>query len=536
MAACIVGLSCAITVDIDPDTLNLYNNEGNYITAYIEGPFDSEVLFADDFELGWVDQYHGEWKVVQEPGTSNHVFQACSVAPYRGTTILKGDTSWGDYTVEARVYTTDTYWGLIVRADSSGATFYSTYLNTVENVAEIWKHTNGMWERGTAALDKAGPDAPAIDPNLWYDMKVVVAGSKIDLFYKLDGAADYPAIPQASAIDAGYGSGRIGLVFYDDWGPDKNNYVPAGKVGWFDDICVTAASGTVLDDDFESQWMVVPGGNGKIGQWIIEKDLTTSGAGHSLDWVYSPVPAANIEEISVVCGDVSWTDYALEYKVKISSEQGGVAREGSAFVRADANAHNGYLVHPEIGGVAIWKLVDDGSTGTWDYINVVPKVSWPIAQNTWYSIRAEAVGSTINVFVDGDLVVTWTDTVAPVFSSGKIGVRLGADARHAHFDDVVVKAISNDLSLIDVSSLKMYLDDVWLADAVPEPATICDHDLDGTLELMVKFPRADVVDNLRLAGVTGGEIELTIVGESTDGVGFSGSDSVRTIAKGKLKL
>lgn len=534
VVACVMGFSSAITVDIAPDALNVYNDSGNYITAYIEGPFDGPLLFADDFELNWEDPINGgEWTVVQEAGTSNHVFQARSVAPDQGTAVFKGDTSWEDYVLEARVYTTDSYWGLIVRADSSGSTFYSAYLNVPESAAEIWKHPNGVWT-SRSCLVKNTWATPTIVAGQWYDVKVVVTGQKIDLYYKLDGPSYvYPSIPQASATDSTYLSGRIGLMFYDDG-------VSTGKVGLFDDVSVAASSGNVLSDDFEPKWTVVPGGNGATGQWIIERDLSTSGVGHSLDWVYSVVPADKVEEISVVTGDVSWTDYVLEYKVKINQMMGVAGNEGSAFIRADANAQNGYLIHPYIGGICIYKLVSDGNPTTYDYQGPYANTGCPtIAADTWCLIRAEAVGPTITISVNGVQVVTWTDTAAPIFLNGKVGVRQGDAARHAHYDDVVVWGLNcYDVSLIDVSSLELWYGNTYLAAVDPAaPTTIGDHDNDGLKDLMVKFPRGAVVTALKSAGVVGGmEIELTIKGTSVDGFDLSGSDSLVTaMAKGKMK-
>ena len=539
VVASLVGLSSALTVDIDPDGLNIYNNEGNYITVYLEGPFENKVLFEDDFEIGWTSQHGGTWKVVEE-SASDHVMEAMSAGTVRGGTIFSGVQSWTDYVVEASVLTTDSYWGIVVRADSTGSSWYSTYLNSANGAAEIWKRTNDVTNNDPREVRTmlGYTSGLSIMKNTWYDVKTVVSGSSIQLFFKLSTDASYPATPQVSATDSTWLSGRIGLVFYDETAALMH-------YAWYDDITVTDISGsTVLyEEDFEGAWTVVPGKYGGLGKWIIEKD--SSGAGeHSLDWVYSPIPAAGPEEISVVSGDVAWTNYVLEYNVKISNEDGGSAVEGSAFVRADENAENGYLIHPEIGGVAIWKKVKDSAPGAWDYTNVVPTKPYAIAAGNWYAIRAEVDGANIQVFVDGNLVVDWTDpgTVGPVLTSGKIGLRLGADARHAHFDDVVVREISYDVSQLDVASLRICYGDLGniYAWALPEPTCISDYDMDGIQDLMVKFPRADVVDKLKLLGLQNGvEVELIVAGETADGVEVSGTDSVKVVkplAKGKLKL
>ena len=69
--------------------------------------------------------------------------------------------------------------------------------------------------------------------------------------------------------------------------------------------------------------------------------------------------------------------------------------------------------------------------------------------------------------------------------------------------------------------------------ARPEPVEIGDYDGDGVADLMVQFDRAAVV--ALLSGSAGaarlssqaGEVRLTVVGETTDGVAFEGSDTIR---------
>jgi hypothetical protein len=517
----------AVTVDIVPDTLNVFNTNGNYITAYIEESDDQEIVFADDFELDWTNQIYGEW-VVKDDGTGNHVFEARSDGTNRGTAIFAGDSSWTEYTLEARIYTADIYWGLIVRADDTGSTFYTTYLNTAEDVSEIWRHTNGIWTR--SMLEKYPEDTPPISPNTWYDMKIEVSSGTISIYYKLSTTADYPITPQDSVTDASpFLSGRIGLIFYDH----ISEYPSQTYYGWFDNIRVTDSTGEVFFDDFEPDWTEVS------GKWIIEKDLTTDGVGHSTDWVYSVIPQAGVEEITVAAGDTSWTDYTLEYKTKITAD-GATAREGSAFVRADDTAYNGYLIVPQVGsdaGVSLWKHYNGG----WQKMTLV---TGDINPDTWHSIKVVVLSANIKVFVDGATTpkIDWSDdgsTFGPVLYNGQIGLRQGAAARHAQFDDVVV-TMEIDVSTIDVSTIELNHDDgsglVKITTAVSDMSELGDYDLDTIPDLMVKFDRADIAQYLVTNSITSGEVELVITGETTDGISFDGSDSVRTIAKGKMKL
>jgi hypothetical protein len=186
----------------------------------------------------------GVWAVVDD-GTGNHVFQASSDDNYRGTAAFAGSSDWTDYTIEARTLSTDTYWGLIVRADPAGKTFYSCYINTNDPsgtrvVLEIWKHSNGIW--GRSAIGGGEDNNMPETPGIWRDLKVEVSntinGVEIKMFLKLSGPQyAYPTIPQGYALDSDspYTSGKIGLMFYD-MDPSQ------AKFAWFDDVAVTAPS------------------------------------------------------------------------------------------------------------------------------------------------------------------------------------------------------------------------------------------------------------------------------------------------------
>jgi len=523
VVAGIMSLSSALTVDIAPDTLNV-DSQGSYITAYLEGPVD-EVVFADDFELAWEDQNAGSWIVKEESGTPNHVFEAKSVG-VRGTAIFAGDTSWSDYTLEARVKTSDTFWGVIVRADDTATHFYSTYLNVREQVAETWEHYGTDLLVDRHMLEKNPVDTPTILSGVWYDMKIEVAGGLIKLSYKPASSATWPA-PQDIVLDTvdPYMSGRIGLIFYDD-------QVVIGKSAWFDNVKVTASDGTTVlfSDDFERGWTEVS------GSWQIERDLTSNNVGHSPEWVYSPVPAANIEEITLVAGDTMWTDYTMEYRVRIYAADAGAAREGSALVRADGDGKNGYLVHPQVGsdsGIVLYKEVN----GAWG--SPLAASVGGVMLDTWHMLRITVAGDNIRVYLDESETpsVDYTDATDP-YMSGKVGLRQGAAARHAHYDDVVVTAPSYDMTLLDVSSLRLCYDGVGnvITQALSEPTSLGDYDSDGIQDLMVKFDRASVVQFLKDNGLVGIEVELMVAGGTTQGLDVSGADSIRTIAKGKIKI
>lgn len=61
----------------------------------------------------------------------------------------------------------------------------------------------------------------------------------------------------------------------------------------------------------------------------------------------------------------------------------------------------------------------------------------PFATGRWYDVQVRHVGNTITVWVDGQQLVTFTDTERP-YASGSVGL-YNEDA-HVHFDDVHVSA------------------------------------------------------------------------------------------------
>lgn len=184
-------------------------------------------------------------------------------------------------------------------------------------------------------------------------------------------------------------------------------------------------------DDFESEtlgesaskWTSIS------GVWRIETDGSQV---YSVDRTASP----NVQAIAVA-GDLSWTDYIMQYRFKI--RENGIEREGSVFVRADSNAQNGYLVHPQVGTpdtghIALWKRAGGVDTK-------VATAYAGIMSDTWYLVTVVVQGNSIRVYVDGSPlpVIDYTDGSSP-FLSGLIGLRL-YDNRHAHYDDICVVPI-----------------------------------------------------------------------------------------------
>ncbi len=220
-------------------------------------------------------------------------------------------------------------------------------------------------------------------------------------------------------------------------------------------------------DDFESETLgeIASKWTSISGVWRVETDGSQV---YSVDRATSP----NVEAIAVA-GDTSWTDYILQYRFKI--RENGIEREGSVFVRADSNAQNGYLVHPQVGTpdtghIALWKRVGGVDT-------LVATAYGGIVSDTWYLITVVVQGSSIRVYVDGSSLplIDYTDSSSP-FLSGQIGLRL-FDNRHAHYDDICVVPI---VDAIEGWPMKIYND----GNLYDETTT----DADGYYEFEIKDP------------------------------------------------
>jgi len=90
-----------------------------------------------------------------------------------------------------------------------------------------------------------------------------------------------------------------------------------------------------------------------------------------------------------------------------------------------------------------------------------------------------------------------------------------------------------DVVDIDVSTVKLYEGGKPIASAELHPTEIGDYDDDGIADLMIKFDRASVVSYLIDKGYGNDDkATLTVSGEFTDGVRFSGVDTIVVIRGG----
>lgn len=441
-----------------PIKFSLLNPDGSFVADTSVEVAVNRVLFRDDFEgysdcydgsPDWGSQEYGDWHVTTVSG--NKIFEASSVSPNRGTAIFAGDDSWANYILEAKIWTDDTYWGLIYHADAAGTTYYDAYLNTAEGKIEIWKHTSGIW--GRSNLVKQTPvGGPAISADTWYRMRVEVNENNIKVFFALDGES-YTTTPQAEYTDttSPYTLGRIGLLFYDISGPSSH-------VGRFDSVMVldpepvkTFLYGTgddnvriygsegalsLLSEDFDT----TATGNDPtgweeygLGTWTVDKDSTAPSQGSS---GYGDVYCASASsttwtrDFSFITVASDFSDGVFEFQFKLLTDATPTPRITIPVRYQDDS--NWILFDVDTGvfrtGYYIWVATTAGG-----WVQLAGK-NFAITKDVWHSMKIVLDEWNYEMWIDGVQELTASDTVQ-AFRSGKIGLGVYRDT-HAHFDDV----------------------------------------------------------------------------------------------------
>jgi serine/threonine-protein kinase len=129
-----------------------------------------------------------------------------------------------------------------------------------------------------------------------------------------------------------------------------------------------------------------------------------------------------------VAGDDSWTDYAVEARIRISGP-GDESGNGIMFRVVDRDSY--YLMSVDAGSrtVELWRRDGEYETLAEGFMRR------EIDPRRWYTLRAEVEGGSIRAYVDGDLAIETTDAA---HAAGKIGLDASVEA---WFDDVKVTAL-----------------------------------------------------------------------------------------------
>jgi hypothetical protein len=176
---------------------------------------------------------------------------------------------------------------------------------------------------------------------------------------------------------------------------------------------IAASSTASFTDDFE---------DGNSTGWSIQKSswaVITDGTNH----VYYK---KGTDEGRVKRGDNTWTNYSVEAKVNVDNFNGS----NKAMVCGRYTDGNNYyavaISNTDNGAVQIIKKVKGSST-------ILKSASLPISTGTWYTLKLDMNGSTLNAYVNGALKLTATDSS---IAAGAVG--LVAFKSTTKYDDVVV--------------------------------------------------------------------------------------------------
>ena len=178
-------------------------------------------------------------------------------------------------------------------------------------------------------------------------------------------------------------------------------------------MITSISAATLFSDDFE-------GGNANnwtatSGTWSVVQD------GGSYVYYQS-----STSEGRTSAGNQSWTDYSIQADVKVDNFN-GTNRAYVAGRYVDGNNFYAASLYNNSGGtLEIRKKVGGSST------TLVSK-TYALTAGTWYTVKLEMIGSTLNMYVNGALQLTATDTS---LTAGAVG--LDAYKTVTKYDNVIV--------------------------------------------------------------------------------------------------
>jgi hypothetical protein len=129
-------------------------------------------------------------------------------------------------------------------------------------------------------------------------------------------------------------------------------------------------------------------------------------------------------------GDPSWTDQALEARLKILTFGGSTTSDLAFLAVRFRDSDNFYYAALRADGKVVLKARLNGTDGS-----LGASVSASITTNTWYTVKVVASGTQLSVYIDDALIQTFSGVL---IASGSIA--LGTNNATVDFDDVSVTA------------------------------------------------------------------------------------------------
>lgn len=177
-----------------------------------------------------------------------------------------------------------------------------------------------------------------------------------------------------------------------------------------------ASASTLFSDDFEDG--NASGWTATTGTWSVVQD--------SGSYVYYQ---SSTSEGRTSAGDASWTDYSVQAKVKVD-DFNGTNRTYVTGRYQDGNNYYAASLYNSGGGKLELRKKVSGSSST------LATVDYALSAGVWYTVKLEMSGSTIRLYLNGDLKLTATDSS---LASGAAGVLTYKTI--AKFDDIAVASV-----------------------------------------------------------------------------------------------
>lgn len=348
-------------------------------------------VIADNFEDGnastWTPIAGSSFTVVSSNGT--FVYRQSSLAGAAASSPTGMD--WENQSIQADVKPTafngsDRWFGLTVRQTDVGNYYYVTMRST--NSVQLRKLVNGA----IVTLDTA---SFPVTLGRTYNLRLEAIGTLIRVF--IDGNE------VLRASDTSHSSGSAGLYTYKARAD-------------FDNVIVTPSPQTPLfTDDFDSRGILDPFWQPQTGTWALANDSSVVFAQTSI--------AGGARAVVGVAAD----DQILEARAKPTSFTTTGERWFGLITRFVDDQNYYYVTARNNNTISLRKLVNGVTT-------VLDTAPLQVTAGTWYSLRMEAIGSSLRLYVNGRLTLEANDASHARGSHG-----LAAFKTAVRYDDIDIR-------------------------------------------------------------------------------------------------
>lgn len=403
-----------------PFTVNAsgYTNieeELHSLAAALEGTLDPSAPILDNFEdnnaNGWTPSGTPSWAIAQV-GTAgmpdhNKVYaQTNTTGDARST--LDG-TNWTTQVIQADITPTsfngtDRWIGVMGRF-SDDSNFYYLILRDSDKI-DLKKVVNGS----VSSLLSSTPTY-TVTTNTTYRLRLSLNGTSLSGTVSTWNPTTntWTNSTPVNATDSSLSSGRAGVAMFKA-AARVNNVLATPN------IAPTTPFGDAFDSGSADDWTTVTLSGGSAN-WSVVSNGTSN--------VYRQSNSTTTAATYAHAGNSTWTDQVLEVDAKANTF--GTSSQFFGVVSRFTDTSNYYYFILRANNTVELKKYVAGVQSTLD------TAQFTVSTTPTYDLKLEALGPTLNAYVDGRLVLEAQDTSLP---AGKIGLKLLNTA--AEFDNVLV--------------------------------------------------------------------------------------------------